>query len=272
MKTITDNRSGSVTSRSAVCAARASSLPRAFTLIESLVVIAIIAILAALLLPALTRAKMVAQRTKCLSNFRQWSLAMLMYTDENENVMPRESAVSPGTAENLWMDVRNPGAGDVWYNALPPYAKVPTASNYFPFARRPSFYEAASLFHCPAAKPTNDNLYIYFSMAMNSKLIKLGRPVNVNELCHPENTVMFIDNRLEGEPTVVQGMMGENLGQPSAYANRFSIRHGGTGNIIFWDGSAESFRGNRVVDTVVGPNYGQAIQPQREIVWDVCPP
>lgn len=261
-------------SRSAVCPAVASSLPRAFTLIELLVVIAIIAVLAALLLPALTRAKMVAQRTKCLSNFRQWSFAMTMYIDENEGVMPRESAVSPGTVLNLWMDVRNPASADVWYNALPPYIrKGITASNYFSSAMRPSFYEAASLFHCPAAKPPNDiSFYIYFSMAMNSKLIKLGRPVNVNELCHPESTVMFIDNRLEGEPTVAQEMMGENLGQPSAYATRFSIRHGGTGNIVFWDGHAEPFRGTKVIDTVVGPNYGQAVQPQREIVWDVCPP
>ena len=107
---------------------------------------------------------------------------------------------------------------------------------------------------------------------MNSKLIKSGLPVNVNDLCKPLSTVMFLDNLLEAEPIVVQGMAGVNLGQPSSYASRFSIRHGGRGNIIFWDGHTESLRGTDVVDTNFGPNYGQGVQPQTRIVWDICPP
>jgi len=63
-------------------------LPRGFTLIELLVVIAIVAILAALLLPTLSRAKSQGDSVRCLSNLKQLQQGWFMYTQENNESLP----------------------------------------------------------------------------------------------------------------------------------------------------------------------------------------
>src|SRR3954464_6848488 len=68
----------------------------AFTLVELLVVIGIIAVLIAILMPALARARMSANLVKCQSNFRQVYSALTSYVNENKGVLPRSCDVAAG--------------------------------------------------------------------------------------------------------------------------------------------------------------------------------
>ncbi|MST94283.1 MAG: prepilin-type N-terminal cleavage/methylation domain-containing protein, partial [Pedosphaera sp.] len=82
---------------------------RAFTLVELLVVIAIIAILASLLLPALSKAKHSSKTTVCRSNLRQWGLTTQLFVVDNDDLLPQDGTPNPGNSST------NVG----WYIDLP---------------------------------------------------------------------------------------------------------------------------------------------------------
>ena len=112
-----------------------------FTLIELLLVIAIIAILAALLLPALATAQAKGKRTACLNNLKQSALSFQMYTADNDGKLAQNNPLSYPLASkstNCWV------LGDM---------KVAYDSTNKTLIRRGSFIRTPARWRCTGAQP-----------------------------------------------------------------------------------------------------------------------
>ena len=262
---------------------------RGFTLVELLAVIAIIAILAAMLLPVLARAKQAARRISCLSNTRQWGLALDLYLNDNRQVFPDFSIPSgtPGAPAGYsqdkinWSDLRSfaiAGSGSTaWFNALPSYVAQKPLWQY---ADNPTnFVNGRSIFNCPAAvflsAEVNPFTRVAFSYGINFKgtngATPAGSPFKALVVAHPSAFVFFSDVRANSAEIPYYGSNPQNdLGAPRGSLNHLSSRHDAGANLTFLDGHSAYYKYNQLAYPK-GTKIGDPANPEVNWSYDGTP-
>jgi prepilin-type N-terminal cleavage/methylation domain-containing protein len=198
----------------------------AFTLIELLVTMALIAILAALLLPALARAKDKSRAIQCTGSLRQWGLAMRMYADDNNDFLPRRGQ----GVQTLTLITRT----DDWFNALPPYFNQPTFAQCVANGKKPAAGEHG-IFICPDATDPGGTYFLCYGMNMNLSTWNLPLATKFSAVVQPDCCVAI----------------GESPGAyastyPSKQAYGIVARHVRRINLLFLAGEVQSFKGDYV--------------------------
>ena len=234
---------------------RAACDGAAFTLIELLVVIAIIAILAALLLPALSKAKLMGQGVACTGNLKQLQLCWQLYSDDNADNMPGNTAMNPADIANRGAWTADPISwlqGNAWADTTPTNLQNGVLYRY---------NHSLGIYRCPADHSTvrdegqiQRNRSFSMSMYMNFRAHP-GDPGY--ELCWhrlgqiqrpgPSRAAVFIE---EHEKSIQQSAFGINAPDSLTLFNTAlwtwisfpATRHNNAGALSFADGHVETWR------------------------------
>lgn len=198
----------------------------AFTLIELLVTVSMLAILAALLLPALASGKSKVRQTECTGNLRQWGLSFQMYADDHQDFLPRR-----GQGAQVLATIDRP---EDWFNALPPYLglipfKAMVTNNTKPAAH------SKSLFICPVADDSGATYFLPYGMNMNLSPWNLTVQTKLDQVLEPECVVSMAD---------APGPYASTF--PSTHPYSAVARHAAKINLLFLAGSVQSFAGDYV--------------------------
>jgi len=212
----------------------------AFTLIELLAVIAIIAVCAALLLPALGKAKQKVKGTTCLSNLKQWGLATQLYVGDNRDYLPKEGKPTP-----LESDLSNPDY-QAWYVLLPETMKLPRYAD-MPWRKDPSAAVGRSVWICPSNSrrvvPPSINLFHYaMNEGFNGTGAKNRSPIRMSFIpVNPTSVVWLFDNGQK--PALGDGGSVTNVhgGANFCFLDGHSQQHS---SAAYWNGTASGITNN----------------------------
>ena len=195
-----------------------------FSLIELVVVIAIVTVFASMLLPALSRARERSRGAQCLSNLRQWNLALSMYLHDYDDSIPRRGqGIQPLHDIDRLED---------WFNALPPMLGLQTYQMMVINHTIPRPGET-SVYVCPTARATTNDYFLSYAMNFYLSPTLRPRPHRLPEISRPSTLAFLADGGCAYSSTV-----------PSSRAYSVQARHAQRANVAFLDGHAESFAGD----------------------------